>query len=69
MSKITSARALWRGSTKVKLPESFTKKHKWNLRGGIEFGFASMTQDRAQAVHYAEGAALTVFQARQGLVD
>ncbi|CAK0805172.1 unnamed protein product, partial [Prorocentrum cordatum] len=69
MSKITSASTLWRGSTKVHLPESLTKKDKWNLRGGIEFGITSMTQDRAQAVHYAEGAASTAFQARQGLVD
>ena len=39
------------------------------MRGGVEFGFSSTTTQREQAIHYADGAASTIFEMQMGLVD
>lgn len=44
-----------RDNANGRLPDSFFIPDKYEIRGGIEFGFTSMTMDRAQALHYAEG--------------
>ena len=69
----TPSRAMiqvWRGSTKVKLPESFymLDKHGGG-RGGVEYGFTSTSKAREQALKYADGKASTVFYMKQGIVD
>lgn len=52
------------------LPQHFLKADKFTgVRGGVEFGFSSTTTERAQAEHYAQGRASTVFEMSMGMVD
>lgn len=69
LSKLTKACKLWRGTIDASLPDTFFVPDEFNIRGGIEFGFTSMTTDKKQALHYAKGNAATLFEAEMGLID
>ena len=69
LSKLTKTCPLFRGTTNGALPDSFFVPDKYNIKGGIEFGFTSMTTEKAQAAHYAKGKAAILFEADMGLVD
>ena len=68
-SKLTKAGKVWRGFSRATLPESFWVPDEQGICGGIEFGFSSTTTEMRQALHYASGAASTVFEMRMGMVD
>lgn len=68
-SKLTRAGKVWRGFSRAALPKSFWEKDEYGICGGIEFGFSSTTTEMRQALHYAQGAASTVFEMRMGMVD
>ena len=69
MSKLTCAGKVYRGSTRGILPRSFWEPNSEGVRGGVELAFSSTTTQRAQAEHYAAGAASTVFEMGMGMVD
>ena len=69
LSKLTIATKVWRGFKDVRLPSGFWKKNEAGVRGGVEFGFSSTTTQRELALHYASGAASTIFEMQMGLVD
>jgi hypothetical protein len=76
LSKLTKACKVWRGIKDAKLPKEFWVPNAMGVRGGIEYGFSSMTTDRAQAVTYAsgqgagsDGDAMTIFEMQMGMVD
>lgn len=69
LAKLMAVAKVWRGFTGSTLPQSFQSKDADGVRGGVEFGFSSTTVDRAQALHYAEGKAPTVFESEMGLID
>ena len=68
LSKLTVACTVWRGFTGASLPKSFFEANAEGVKGGIEYGFSSTTVDRAQALHYAQGKASTVFEMEMGMV-
>ena len=68
LSKLTVACTVWRGFTGASLPKCFFEANADGVKGGIEYGFSSTTVDRAQALHYAQGKASTVFEMEMGMV-
>uniref|UniRef100_A0A7S2GI45 NAD(P)(+)--arginine ADP-ribosyltransferase n=1 Tax=Haptolina brevifila TaxID=156173 RepID=A0A7S2GI45_9EUKA len=69
LSKLTQAVKVWRGFKGATLPKQFFQPNDAGVRGGIEYGFSSTTTERAQAVHYAQGTASTIFEMQMGMVD
>jgi hypothetical protein len=67
--KLAQMMTVYRGFTDATLPKSFFALDRLGFRGGVEFGFMSTTSDRAQAMHYAEGKASTVFELTMGMSD
>ena len=60
---------IYRGSTRARLPTAFLEPNELGIKGGVEYGFTSTTTEREQAVHYAQGAASTLFEMEMGLID
>jgi len=69
MSKLMKAQPIYRGSTRAKLPHTFLHADAFGIKGGIEYAFTSTTVEREQAMHYAQGAASTVFEMEMGMID
>ena len=69
LSKLMDVCAIWRGMTRGQLPDGFWTPNRHGTCGGVEYGFSSTTAERAQALHYAQGVASTVFEMRQGMID
>eukprot|EP01050_Picozoa_sp_SAG11_P019987 SAG11_NODE_3278_length_2557_cov_2.015813_3_plen_430_part_01 len=56
----------------MKLPKSFTAADKYNVKGGVEFGFMSTTLDRGVAEKYSKGASNApslILEMRMGMVN
>ena len=49
MSKIQVASPVFRGFTGLSLPDMFWTKNRYNVAGGVEYGFLSTSTDRTQA--------------------
>jgi hypothetical protein len=62
-------RVVYRGLKDIRLPEEFLKKDAFEVRGGLELGLMSTTEDQEVAIHYAESKMPTVFEIRVGAVD
>jgi hypothetical protein len=62
----------YRGVNGRSLPQAMNLANKYNVRGGVEFGFMSATLDRRVAMHYAsakrESPAL-LFEMKMGMID
>eukprot|EP00445_Apocalathium_hangoei_P005925 CAMPEP_0203852806 /NCGR_PEP_ID=MMETSP0359-20131031/8149_1 /ASSEMBLY_ACC=CAM_ASM_000338 /TAXON_ID=268821 /ORGANISM="Scrippsiella Hangoei, Strain SHTV-5" /LENGTH=1009 /DNA_ID=CAMNT_0050769033 /DNA_START=39 /DNA_END=3068 /DNA_ORIENTATION=- len=69
LSKLMKLCDIFRGSSDASLPSSFLKKDDDGICGGVEYGFFSTTNERNQAVDYANGVASTVFEIKQGMLD
>jgi hypothetical protein len=69
LSRLTTARPVYRGFSGARLPASFWEASADGVAGGVEFAFMSTSCEREQAVHYASGATPTVLQMRMGLID
>eukprot|EP00298_Acanthocystis_sp_HF-20_P018268 c21929_g2_i1.p1 GENE.c21929_g2_i1~~c21929_g2_i1.p1 ORF type:complete len:546 (+),score=191.20 c21929_g2_i1:25-1638(+) len=65
LSKIQPAFTLYRGISKLKFPERFWKADKYNVKGGVEFGFTSCTTNREVALEYSSG---YLFELSTGMV-
>ena len=69
LSKLQRVQKVYRGMASMALPDQFLRADKFTgVTGGVEFGFSSSTTERAQAEHYAEGRASTVFEMSMGMV-
>ena len=55
VGKLTYASTVYRGVSGGMLPREFWEKNEHGIRGGVEAGFMSTTQERAVAVGYASG--------------
>ena len=69
LSRLMKAGRIYRGSTRAKLPAAFLEPNELGIKGGVEYGFTSTTTEREQAVHYAQGAASTLFEMEMGMID
>jgi WD40 repeat protein len=54
LSQLQPATVIFRGISGMKLPEPFLVRSKFNVRGGVEFGFMSCTLDEKVALRYAK---------------
>jgi hypothetical protein len=71
LSQLQPATVVYRGVSGMKLPEPFLVLSKFNVRGGVEYGFMSATLDQRVALRYAtsnpdEPSTLMVMQVTQG---
>ncbi|KAJ1492128.1 ankyrin repeat-containing domain protein [Baffinella frigidus] len=62
-------RVVYRGLGDLELPEEFLKEDRFGVRGGVEFGLMSTTEDLRVAVQYAGTKMPTVFRISVGAVD
>jgi hypothetical protein len=62
-------RVVYRGLEDLGLPEEFLKEDRFGVRGGVEFGLMSTSEDRRVAIQYAGTRMPTVFEIRVGAVD
>ncbi|KAJ1477514.1 ankyrin repeat-containing domain protein [Baffinella frigidus] len=62
-------RVVYRGLGDLELPEEFLKSDRFGVRGGVEFGLMSTTEDLRVAVQYAGTKMPTVFKITVGAVD
>jgi hypothetical protein len=67
LSQLQPATTVYRGVSGMKMPEPFLVPSKFNVRGGVEYGFMSATLDQCVALRYAtsnpdEPSTLTVMQ-------
>ena len=73
LSKLTTARKLYRGLANTTLPDELWLPDGYNVRGGVELSFQSATENRRVAFDYARGKgadkAAIVFELQQGLVN
>ena len=74
ISKLTRATSVYRGISGASLPAEFlTVDPATGVRGGVEFGFSSMTTEHGVATKYAtvedEKKASIIIEASQGLAD
>ena len=53
LGKLTVATTVYRGLSGFVLPEQFTKKNAYGVKGGVEGAFMSTTLDRKVAMSYA----------------
>ena len=53
LSQLQPATVVYRGVSGMKLPEPFLVPSKFNVRGGVEYGFMSATLDQRVALRYA----------------
>ena len=53
LSQLQPATTVYRGVSGMKLPEPFLVPSKFNVRGGVEYGFMSATLDQRVALRYA----------------
>jgi hypothetical protein len=60
---------LYRGISKMAMPEQFFKPDKNNCRGFVEPGFTSATTDRNVAIHYAGHEMPSILEIHTGQVD
>ena len=60
---------MYRGLGDLALPEEFLKADRFGVRGGVEFGLMSTTEDLRVAVQYAGDKMPTVFKISVGGVD
>ena len=72
-SKLTQCTKVFRGVRDGVLPPEFWEANEFGVRGGIEQGFMSTTQDRQVALEYARTGGRTgcgiVFEIQQGMID
>ena len=61
-------RVVYRGMGDWGLPEAFRKEDRFGVRGGVEFGLMSTTEDLSVATQYA-GTKATVYKIGVGAVD
>ena len=71
LSQLQPATVVYRGVSGMKLPEPFLVPSKFNVRGGVEYGFMSATLDQRVALRYAtsnpdEPSTLMVMQVTRG---
>ena len=69
LSKLTVATQVFRGVSKMALPERFWSANQFGVKGGIEGGFMSSTADKAVAMSYASSGVGFVFELQQGMID
>ena len=72
LGKLTSAAKVYRGISGRHLPKLMHEADKYNVRGGVEFGFMSCTLDRRVAMHYASGRkdqSAVLFEMQMGMID
>ena len=62
-------RVVYRGLEDLGLPEEFLNEDRFGVRGGVEFGLMSTSEDRRVAIQYAGTRMPTVFEIRVGAVD
>mmetsp|Transcript_10724 Transcript_10724/g.37521 ORF Transcript_10724/g.37521 Transcript_10724/m.37521 type:complete len:575 (-) Transcript_10724:236-1960(-) len=67
LSKLTAVCEVFRGMVDAKLADVFWQPNDVGFCGGVEFGFMSAMLDRNQALRYAQGAASTLFEMKQGM--
>jgi WD40 repeat protein len=72
LSQLTPAIVVYRGISGMKLPAPFLAPSKFNVRGGVEYGFMSTTLDQRVALRYATSGAgepSTLMVMQMGMVD
>ena len=72
LSKLTTAKRVYRGISGMALPEEFWKANDFGVKGGVENAFMSTTLERDVAMGYAAGDASRtgiVIEAQQGMVN
>jgi hypothetical protein len=72
LSQLQPATVVYRGISGMKLPEPFLVPSKFNIRGGIEYGFMSATLNMQVALRYAtsgSGEPSTLMVMAMGMVD
>ena len=62
-------RVVYRGLKDIRLPEEFVKEDAFRVRGGLELGLMSTTEDQEVAIDYSESEMPTVFEIMVGAVD
>ena len=69
LGKLTKVTTLYRGLSNLVLPEQFWEANQYGVRGGVEAGFMSCTQDEAVAKQYAQADIGFVLEVQQGMVS
>ena len=66
---LPKGRVVYRGLKDLGLPEDFLMEDRFGVRGGVEFGLMSTTQDQKVAIQYAESNTPSVFEIKVGAVS
>jgi WD40 repeat protein len=73
LSRLQPAMKLYRGISSMQLPKRLLEYNEYNVRGGVEYAFMSLTLDESVALEYAKGGnrrtASTLVEATMGMVD
>ena len=70
LGKLVTAQTVYRGMSGRVLPKQFWVPNKFNVSGGVEFGFMSTTTNKEVAIGYASGRPnATVLKIAMGMID
>ena len=67
--ELSTDRVVYRGLGDLGLPKEFLEQDRFGVRGGVELGLMSTTQDQRVATQYAGTKMPTVFKIGVGAVD